>query len=532
MNSAARDERAVDGHLTRVVGDEEDAPRGHVLDAVHLGAEVLAVERGDRQDDVLRPLGVEAERVDAGRAERQRHPRHAVGEGLAEQPLERVVDRVARPPQESRQERPARRARRGRCERVRDAAARDAGGLWGTVGDRGSETRAPLWTSRGRRSTALCSARECIDAATPRDPAAARARATSWSSSRRRARFRATSSGAAWPGFAIALSHPHRAGRSRRETDTSPAATRGGARSSSGRCAIRRRRPSSPRAGVRRAAHRWTTLPWGELVRRPKWLVGFSDVTALHAMAWRAGVASVHGPNVTGLGLAASPARPRARGLRRSSGPRRRASGAGSAVLLRRARRGGRSSAGNLAIVHAMAAAGRLVVPEGAVLALEDVTEAPYRVDRMLTSLHARRAPRRVSRDRLRRLRAVRRRVRTGARSTTCSQSEPGRWAFPCSRAPRSVTARTTRPSSSALAALVRDDEVHLRDVKPRSRARRSAAAREGRGDRCASWAAGSGPARVPARRLRPSTSSVRSSASTISASSSAGRLTGRRRRR
>ena len=43
---------------------------------------------------------------------------------------------------------------------------------------------------------------------------------------------------------------------------------------------------------------------------------------------------------------------------------------------------------GNLAIVHAMAAAGRLVVPEGAVLALEDVSEAPYRVDRMLTSLH------------------------------------------------------------------------------------------------------------------------------------------------
>jgi muramoyltetrapeptide carboxypeptidase len=42
---------------------------------------------------------------------------------------------------------------------------------------------------------------------------------------------------------------------------------------------------------------------------------------------------------------------------------------------------------GNLALVHAMAAAGRLVVPEGAVVALEDVTEAPYRVDRMLTSL-------------------------------------------------------------------------------------------------------------------------------------------------
>jgi muramoyltetrapeptide carboxypeptidase len=42
---------------------------------------------------------------------------------------------------------------------------------------------------------------------------------------------------------------------------------------------------------------------------------------------------------------------------------------------------------GNLALLHAMAAAGRLAVPDGAVVALEDVTEAPYRVDRMLTSL-------------------------------------------------------------------------------------------------------------------------------------------------
>jgi muramoyltetrapeptide carboxypeptidase len=42
---------------------------------------------------------------------------------------------------------------------------------------------------------------------------------------------------------------------------------------------------------------------------------------------------------------------------------------------------------GNLSLLSAMAAAGRLAVPGGAVLAIEDVNEAPYRVDRMLTSL-------------------------------------------------------------------------------------------------------------------------------------------------
>jgi muramoyltetrapeptide carboxypeptidase len=126
-------------------------------------------------------------------------------------------------------------------------------------------------------------------------------------------------------------------------------------------------------------------LPWRELARRPKWLVGFSDVTALHAMATREGVASVHGPNATGLGSAATAAVRAAwiAALERPAGPR---VWKGLRVV-----RGGHGRGpivgGNLAIVHAMAAAGLLHVPEGAVLALEDVTEAPYRVDRMLTAL-------------------------------------------------------------------------------------------------------------------------------------------------
>ena len=37
--------------------------------------------------------------------------------------------------------------------------------------------------------------------------------------------------------------------------------------------------------------------------------------------------------------------------------------------------------------MHALAAVGSLGLPDGAVLALEDVGEAPYRIDRMLTSL-------------------------------------------------------------------------------------------------------------------------------------------------
>jgi muramoyltetrapeptide carboxypeptidase len=125
-------------------------------------------------------------------------------------------------------------------------------------------------------------------------------------------------------------------------------------------------------------------LPWAEFARQPKWLAGFSDVTALHASACRVGVASLHGPNVTGLGGAT----PRERasllqGLERPSSPRAWT----DLTVIRGGRAEGAVAGGNLSIVHAMAAAGRLRVPDGAVVALEDVTEAPYRVDRMLTSL-------------------------------------------------------------------------------------------------------------------------------------------------
>ncbi len=38
-------------------------------------------------------------------------------------------------------------------------------------------------------------------------------------------------------------------------------------------------------------------------------------------------------------------------------------------------------------MLEAMAASGKLAIPEGAILLLEDVTERPYRIDRMLTAL-------------------------------------------------------------------------------------------------------------------------------------------------
>jgi muramoyltetrapeptide carboxypeptidase len=126
-------------------------------------------------------------------------------------------------------------------------------------------------------------------------------------------------------------------------------------------------------------------LPWDALARRPRWLVGFSDVTALHAEAWRAGLATIHAPNVTGLGRDADPA-VRAAWLAALEGPSRPHAWRGLRVVHSGVAEG-LVVGGNLSLLHAMAAAGRLELPAGAVVVIEDVTEAPYRVDRMLTSL-------------------------------------------------------------------------------------------------------------------------------------------------
>ncbi len=124
-------------------------------------------------------------------------------------------------------------------------------------------------------------------------------------------------------------------------------------------------------------------LPWNEWCTRPSWLVGFSDITALHLEAHRRGVGTVHGPNVTSLGRAA----PIDRYVWLRALESKEAAQVWSLRALRDGDAEGPLVGGNLSLVQAMLASGRCNIPRGAMLLLEDVTEAPYRVDRMLTSL-------------------------------------------------------------------------------------------------------------------------------------------------
>ncbi len=130
------------------------------------------------------------------------------------------------------------------------------------------------------------------------------------------------------------------------------------------------------------------------LLARPKLLVGFSDVTALHAVLNRAGLATVHGPVVTQLGRAPEDAVAHLEAVLSRSAPAAGAWGVpapGAGLVAARTIRPGRASGpllgGTLAILAPLQGTPFAPRLEGAILFLEDVGEKPYQIDRYLTHL-------------------------------------------------------------------------------------------------------------------------------------------------
>ncbi|HEY3593782.1 MAG TPA: LD-carboxypeptidase, partial [Polyangiaceae bacterium] len=133
--------------------------------------------------------------------------------------------------------------------------------------------------------------------------------------------------------------------------------------------------------GLSRIAH---LLDFTRALERPKWLVGFSDFTVMHVEVWRRGLGSVHGSMVGSFADLNETARDQ--WVAALEAPRETAIFDGLSAW-RKGRATGRLVGGNLAMLHACAAAGRLVIPRGAVVLIEDIGERPYRVDRMLSNL-------------------------------------------------------------------------------------------------------------------------------------------------
>lgn len=141
--------------------------------------------------------------------------------------------------------------------------------------------------------------------------------------------------------------------------------------------------------------HMLDYLPTDFIADHPKWLVGFSDVSALHALLYKSGVASIHGGMAkqlventdSGFGTY----RKVLKNLVESSSPTLEyiipthpynIPGEGRGVLL----------GGNLAVLNGLAGTPFDIMEESlhqdVILFLEDVSEPIYAVERMLYRLH------------------------------------------------------------------------------------------------------------------------------------------------
>jgi muramoyltetrapeptide carboxypeptidase len=126
-------------------------------------------------------------------------------------------------------------------------------------------------------------------------------------------------------------------------------------------------------------------VDWGALRDRPRPIIGYSDITALHcgAAAEVPGIVGFHGPTARAE-LTAFTERSLIAALTGVGEP---CGAAPDARTLRGGRARGRLAGGNLALLASLAGTPWAPRFDGAIVIMEDVNEATYRVDRMLRQL-------------------------------------------------------------------------------------------------------------------------------------------------
>lgn len=138
--------------------------------------------------------------------------------------------------------------------------------------------------------------------------------------------------------------------------------------------------------------HLLPKLNFAGIRRYPKWVVGYSDITALHAALQSHGVASIHGPMASHFSregaddvsvrytksiLAGQPVCYSIPTDLLSPG----------ASLNRTGAAKGRLFGGNLAVFCGLLGSRYVRIPDKGILFIEDIGEPPYRVDRMIHQL-------------------------------------------------------------------------------------------------------------------------------------------------
>lgn len=136
------------------------------------------------------------------------------------------------------------------------------------------------------------------------------------------------------------------------------------------------------------AIHLLERLNFNEIRKNPKWMIGFSDITALHALFQSNGIMSIHGPmskhfseeGESDLSVLYSKMALMGKPLNYDI-PKQ------SSSLRRVGKATGTLFGGNLSVLTSMLGSKFIKVPRNGILFLEDIAEKPYKVDRMIHHL-------------------------------------------------------------------------------------------------------------------------------------------------
>jgi muramoyltetrapeptide carboxypeptidase len=129
--------------------------------------------------------------------------------------------------------------------------------------------------------------------------------------------------------------------------------------------------------GSTRILEDWT---WQQNTITPKWLIGFSDITALLWSLYNAGISGVHGPVLTTLSNEPQWSIQRLFDILEGRPlPALKGHGWGGGTTT------GILLPGNLTVATHLLGTPIFPALDGVILAFEDIGEAPYRIDRMLT---------------------------------------------------------------------------------------------------------------------------------------------------
>lgn len=128
-------------------------------------------------------------------------------------------------------------------------------------------------------------------------------------------------------------------------------------------------------------------IGWEGFLNHPKWLVGYSDVTMLHAFLGQHGISSIHGGMAKALSESLSTESEHVGLLKEILFGTLPTFQCDAHPLNRNGRTEGHLIGGNLSILYSLRGTPYDYIPDNSILFIEDIGERPYVVDRMMHNL-------------------------------------------------------------------------------------------------------------------------------------------------